>query len=75
MEEVAQWVEDNKLRAQAWFTVDDLKYLKRGGRLSATSAALGTMLDLKPIIVDFQGWQADLLPIRCAAGRRLSAMW
>ena len=51
MEEVAQWVEDNKLRAQAWFTVDDLKYLKRGGRLSATSAALGTMLDLKPIIV------------------------
>ena len=51
MEEVAQWVEDNKLRAPAWFTVDDLKYLKRGGRLSATSAALGTMLDLKPIIV------------------------
>lgn len=52
MEEVAQWLEDNKRRAQAWFTVDDLKYLKRGGRVSATSAALGTMLDLKPIIVE-----------------------
>ena len=31
MDEVAQWLEDNKLRAQAWFTVDDLKYLRRGG--------------------------------------------
>lgn len=52
MEEVAQWVEDNKTRAQAWFTVDDLKYLKRGGRISPTAAALGTMLDLKPIIIE-----------------------
>ena len=52
IEEVAQWVEDNKLRAQAWFTVDDLKYLKRGGRISPAAAALGTMLDLKPIIVE-----------------------
>ena len=47
---VAQWVEDNKLRAHAFFTVDDLKYLQRGGRVSAISAALGTMLDLKPIL-------------------------
>ena len=47
---VAQWVENNKLRAQAYFTVDDLKYLQRGGRVSATAAALGTLLDLKPIL-------------------------
>lgn len=52
MEDVAQWLEDNKLRAQAWFTVDDLKYLKRGGRISATAAAMGTMLDLKPVITE-----------------------
>ncbi len=52
MEEVAKWVEDNKLRAQAWFTVDDLKYLQRGGRISATAAALGTLLDLKPILTE-----------------------
>ena len=52
MEEVAQWLEDNKLRAQAWFTVDDLKYLQRGGRISATAAALGTLLDLKPILTE-----------------------
>lgn len=47
---VAQWLEQNKLRAQAWFTVDDLKYLKRGGRISALSAVFGTVLDIKPII-------------------------
>lgn len=52
MQSVADWLEANKLRAQAWFTVDDLKYLQRGGRVSAISAALGTMLDLKPILVE-----------------------
>ena len=50
LEEVAEWLENNKLRAQAYFIVDDLKYLKRGGRISATAATVGTMLDLKPII-------------------------
>lgn len=52
MEEVASWLENNKLRCQAFFTVDDLKYLKRGGRISGAAAAVGTMLDLKPIIVE-----------------------
>jgi len=52
MEEVASWLEDNKLRCQAFFTVDDLKYLRRGGRFSGAAAAVGTMLDLKPIIVE-----------------------
>lgn len=52
MEEVAAWLEDNKLRAQAWFTVDDLKYLKRGGRVSPAAAAIGTLLDLKPILTE-----------------------
>ncbi|MDD6049822.1 MAG: DegV family protein [Clostridiales bacterium] len=52
IEKVAQWVEDNKLRAQAYFTVEDLKYLQRGGRISSTAAALGTLLDLKPILTE-----------------------
>ncbi len=52
MEEVAQWVEENKLRVQAWFTVDDLKYLRRGGRISTVAAVAGTLLDLKPIITE-----------------------
>lgn len=50
--EVADWLENNKLRAQAYFVVDDLKYLKRGGRISAAAATMGTMLDLKPIIME-----------------------
>ena len=52
MEEVADWLENNKLRSQAYFTVDDMKYLKRGGRISGAAAAVGTMLDLKPIIIE-----------------------
>lgn len=52
IEEVAEWVEANKLRAQAFFTVDSLKYLQRGGRVSAVAAAMGTVLDLKPILVE-----------------------
>lgn len=50
IETVAGWVEDNKLRVGVYLAVDDLKYLKRGGRISATAAVVGTMLDLKPII-------------------------
>ncbi len=51
MEEIDQWITDNRMRAQAWMTVDNLIYLKRGGRLSPTSAFFGTILDIKPIIV------------------------
>ena len=50
MDEIEQWLRDNRLKAQAFFTVDDLKYLRRGGRISAVSAVFGTMLDIKPII-------------------------
>ncbi|MBQ8073115.1 MAG: DegV family protein [Clostridia bacterium] len=52
IEEVADWLEKNKLRAHGWFTVDDLKYLKRGGRISPTAAAFGSMLDIKPVICE-----------------------
>ena len=50
LDEVEKWVNDNKLKAQAWFTVGDLTYLRRGGRISPTSAIMGTMLDIKPIL-------------------------
>lgn len=52
MDEVADWVEANRMRAQAWVTVDDLKYLKRGGRIKPVAAAMGTMLNIKPIIIE-----------------------
>ena len=50
IEENAAWVEANKLNLCHWVTVDDLSHLKRGGRISATTAIVGTMLNIKPII-------------------------
>ncbi len=51
LEEVRDWVVENRNRAHAWFSVDDLNYLKRGGRLSGAAAAIGTILDVKPILI------------------------
>jgi DegV family protein with EDD domain len=50
MEEVAQWVEDNKLKLCHTFTLDDLFFLKRGGRLSGTSAVVGSLMNIKPLM-------------------------
>ena len=50
MEEIEQFVLDRRFHFQTWMTVDDLKYLKRGGRISPTKAFFGSMLDIKPII-------------------------
>jgi DegV family protein with EDD domain len=50
IEETAAWVEEHKLNLCHWVTVDDLSHLKRGGRISATTALLGTMLNIKPIL-------------------------
>lgn len=68
MEEVEKWLLDNRMRAQAWMTVDDLKYLRRGGRISSTSAVFGTMLDIKPIIVMGKGGKMD--PAEKVQGRK-----
>ena len=48
--ELAQWVEDNKLHVCHDVTVDDLNHLHRGGRVSKTTAVLGTLVQIKPII-------------------------
>lgn len=56
LDAVANWVEENKLRLCHWVTVDDLDHLKRGGRVSATTAFVGGLLNIKPIIhVDNNG--------------------
>ena len=49
-EEVAAWVEAHKLNLCHWVTVEDLMHLKRGGRVSAATAVVGTMLSIKPLI-------------------------
>ena len=56
IEETCAWVEENKLHSCHWFTVESLKYLRRGGRISATSAVVGSLLDIKPVLhVDDEG--------------------
>ncbi len=54
--EIIEWVENNKLRSNHWFIIDSLDHLKRGGRISAAAAAVGSMLDVKPMLnVDDEG--------------------
>lgn len=54
--ELAQWLTDHRLHYRMWFTVDKLDFLYHGGRVSRTSAALGTMLNIKPVMdVDTAG--------------------
>ena len=56
IEETAAWVEAHKLNVCHWVTVEELMHLKRGGRVSAATAVVGTMLNIKPIIrVDVNG--------------------
>ena len=56
IEELAQWVRDNRLKVCHWFTVDTFDHLKHGGRVGAASAAMGTMLSIKPMLhVDKEG--------------------
>ncbi len=50
MEEVATWVEENKLKVVQVFTVDDLFHLQRGGRVSKATAVIGTMINIKPLL-------------------------
>lgn len=50
------WAEANKLSLCHQFTVDDLHFLKRGGRISAHTAVVGSMLQIKPVLhVDDEG--------------------
>ncbi len=70
IEEVRDYVESNKLHLCHWFTVDDLFFLKRGGRVSSATAIMGTMLSIKPVMhVDNAG---RLINVSKARGRKNS---
>ena len=70
IEEAAAFAEKTRFSLCHWFTVDDLVYLKRGGRVSATSAFVGNILGIKPVLhVDNEG---HLIPMQKARGRRNS---
>ena len=65
IEETAAWIEEHKLNVCHWVTVEDLMHLKRGGRVSAATAVVGTMLNIKPIIrVDDNGRLESLAKCR-----------
>lgn len=70
IEAVRDFVENTKLNLCHWFTIDDLFFLKRGGRVSGTTAVVGTMLGIKPVMhVDNEG---HLINVAKARGRRAS---
>ncbi len=70
LDEVAQWLEENKLYLCHNFTVDDLFHLHRGGRVSKATAILGTMINIKPVLhVDDEGHLVALNKVR---GRKKS---
>jgi DegV family protein with EDD domain len=68
LDELTSWVEDNRLSVACWFSVDDLKYLQRGGRLTAAAAFAGTLLNIMPILhIDSNG---SLIPRVKLRGRK-----
>ncbi len=68
IDETTKWLMDNRQNVNMWFTVDDLDFLRRGGRVSATSAYLGSMLKIKPVLhVNFEG---KLIPREKVQGRK-----
>lgn len=65
IDELADYAENTKMNVTHWFTVDDLKYLKAGGRISATTALLGGMLNIKPVMkVDENGKLVSISKVR-----------
>ena len=50
LEDIVQWIEENKNKVIHAILVDDLKHLKRGGRVSASTAAVGSILNIKPLL-------------------------
>lgn len=68
IDELYNWLNENRLNVCHWFTVDDLFYLKRGGRVSGAAAVMGTVLSIKPVMhVDDNG---KLIPKAKAIGRK-----
>ena len=70
MQEIADWLEQHKMEFCVRFTVDDLNHLYRGGRISKTTAIIGSMINVKPIL--FLNEEGQLVPLTTARGRKKS---
>lgn len=72
LDELAEYVKDTRLKIMHWFTVDDLLFLKRGGRVGAVSAYAGALLGIKPVLhVSDEG---KLVPVQKVRGRKNSVL-
>ena len=70
IDELYEWAKEKRYNLCHWFTVDDLFFLKRGGRVNAATAVMGTMLSIKPVLhVDHKGKLINVTKVR---GRRAS---
>lgn len=70
MDALVAWLTGQRAKLNAWFTVDDLNFLFRGGRVTRTAALLGSMLRIKPVLhVDDEG---KLIPMDKVQGRKRS---
>lgn len=72
VEECAKWLEENKYSLNSYVTVNDLKYLRKGGRVSAISAVAGAILNIKPMLKANGGTPATLAVYAKERGRRKS---
>lgn len=70
IDEVAAWLEDHKQEFCVRFTVDDLGHLHRGGRISKTTAIIGSMINIKPIL--YVNPEGELVALTTARGRKKS---
>ncbi|MDD3920189.1 MAG: DegV family protein [Eubacteriales bacterium] len=70
LDEVKNWVEENKMRSCALFTVDSLEYLRRGGRVSNAAAFFGSVLEIRPIL--YVSPEGLLVPLEKVKGRKKS---
>lgn len=70
LEEVVDWLEEYKMKLHSWVTVDDIRHLERSGRISSVSATLGSVLNVKPIIV--MNEKGGLVPSAKVRGRKKS---
>jgi DegV family protein with EDD domain len=70
IDELYEWAKEKRYNLCHWFTVDDLFFLKRGGRVNAATAVMGTMLSIKPVLhIDHKG---KLINVSKARGRKAS---
>ena len=70
IDEIAEWLEQHKMEFCVRFTVDDLNHLYRGGRISKTTAIIGSMINVKPIL--YVNEEGQLVPLSTARGRKKS---